>query len=207
MALDYTTIPAEAIQTVRSILMDQVTIDPIYCDAQIIAALREQRLSVNIRPWKGLVYNPANYLYQNLMPVPGSDDFISELLPEPGNLAYQAKQGYRHWDSTAPAEVWVAGYLKTVDTDYTVSYPEGRVVFTAAIPNFQSVCASFVYFRVYHAARQCVLSRVSAPGDIYSWKDADASETYGTKEEVLKAIDKMIGSFNPRLIPSAKRIY
>jgi hypothetical protein len=181
--------------------------DPTYCDAQIIAALRDQRLSINIRPWKGFVYNPSNYLYQNLMPVPGSDEYNSELLPEPGNTAFQARQGFRHWDSSAPVEVWVAGYLKTIDTDYTVSYPEGRVVFTSALPNFQAVCASFVYFRVYHAARQCVQSRLVSPGELISWRDADAEENYGSKSDVLRAIDQMIASFTSKLIRNAKRIY
>lgn len=197
----------EAIATVRELLMDTEELDRAYTDRQIITALRANRASVNYRALKNFPVNfnfTFNYMRSG---VPESDDYNSVLIAEPGGNSFQAKMQFRNWDSYSPADIWVNNYLKVETTDYTINYPEGRVTFADELSSFQIVNASYCYYKVFHAARQCLLSRLTRRGELIQWRDADAEEQYGTVEDAIKAMNIIISSFNPGQIRNSKPIF
>lgn len=201
-------IDAEVIQSLRELLRDTDASNPQYSDALLVDTLRDHRRTVLYRD-PGYASSGVNpYLwYRGKVHVPPTDPDYSLLQAEPDRLTFQAHRFCRHWDSLQPVRVWQNGVAKTLTTDYTVSFAEGRITFTYTVNDWETVNASFCYYRLYHAARQCVLGRLSQPTRLHSWKEGDVAEMYDGLRDLLSALDAMIGEMIPANVRWEKRWY
>ena len=211
MAANSLIIDADALNALRAILVDNDPANYAYTDARLVQALRDNRETVMYR--NPMFQTPSVYPFPILMygrgrtPLNKSNTVESHLHPEPGLRAYQAARYCRHWDSQQPASVYQNGVLKVLTTDYTVDYPEGRVTFVADVQDYEPVTASYCYYKVYHAAKDCLLWRLAKGNALISWTDADASEHYGTVKEALQALSYAIGSMSPSTVARRDRVY
>lgn len=198
-----------ALQSLREVLCDVTAATKRYTDARLIEALRANRQTVMFHNPLLSVLNP--FVYSNSLfllgrlPVSENDMMDSVLKPEPGLRSFQAKSYCRNWDSLTSIALYRYGILGTLGTDYTVNFPEGRVTFTTDVNDYEPVEASFCYYRIYHAARQCLLSLIGKGRFLVSWTEQDGtSEHYGSVKEAISAMDALCAQFKPSTIPFGK---
>ncbi len=195
-----------ALQAVREVLCDVTASTKRYTDARIIEALRGCRQTVQFINPLLLLTNP--FIYTNTifiagrLPLSDNDYADSVLKPEPGLRSFQCKSFLRNWDSLTPPAVYQYGQLKTLGTDYTVNFSEGRVTFVSDVQGYEPVEASFCYYPIYRAARQCLQSFIGKGKFIVSWKEQDGTEEhYGTVKEALGAINALCAQYTRTSIP------
>lgn len=210
MSSNSTLIDADALDALRLLLIDTDRNSPTFPTDRLTLALRDNRRTVLFRD-PGYAASGVNpYLwYRGKTHVPESDPDTSQLISEQDKRNFQAPNYFRHWDSNGTVQVWVNGVLKTISTDYTVDYAQGRVTFTADVNDWQAVNVTASYFRIYHAARSVLLWRASQQGNnLVSWTDGDGvSEHYGSIKEAIAAMDAAIGEMTNRNVRFARRMY
>lgn len=179
----------------------------VYSDDRLTEALRLNRETILYRdPTTSSIGLAATAWRTAAVRVPHSDTDYSLLIAEPDGLSYQCLPAVRYWDNTVSAAIWVDGELQT--TGYTVNYLSGRVTFSTALEDYQAVNASFSYYKLLHAARQCILTRKITDSDTgVSLKQGPVTIQYGTVADAIRAIDAMLREQQPKTLPIARRIY
>lgn len=204
-------IDPEPLQSLREILHDTDASAPVYSEMRLIDALRDHRETVLFRnPLPGItgIQSLPVYIYgRNVVPLNETNTWDSHLTPEPDLRSFQAKRTQRHWDSQQSVRIYRDGLLQTLTTDYTVNYAEGRVAFTFDVQDWEAVCASYCFYRIYHAARQIMLAHIANPNGLVMWSEAGVTENYGSLHDRLAAIDALIGSMAPQTLRVNKKVY
>lgn len=199
------TISTTILTVLRGILNDAN--EATWTDAQLEDALRAERRSVSYRdPYVSSAGVLVRAGLSAPLRVPDSDAAASLLLREPGGESYQAAPGFRFWDDGAAPEVWVGGQVQD-GGDYDVDYVNGRLTFDTAPQDWQAVNASFVYYRVWHAARSALLSGKTSGQVAVKVKQGDVEQQFSGVAEAVRAIDAVIASMSPASVPVRRRVY
>ena len=210
-------IDADAIASLRDILVDPDA--TLYPDFTILRALRDNRA---LMLYRDPVYSSGSiYPFQTILrarqriPVTPTDPWNSQLLPEPDGKTWQAQPHVRHWDSQTPVYVWMNGVLQTaalyaLSADpFAVDFPSGRVQFTYSglLPtyDYQTVNATFAYYKVYDAARQILLGTMGSNAQV-SIKLSDVVVGISIKD-AIDALDQLIATMQPAAVPVERRLY
>lgn len=180
------------------------TYDSSYC-MQVMLEFRQSVIfrnpaysSSGINPW---------LFYRGQVHVAPTNPDYTLLEAEPDGFSFSAHRFTRHWDPSQPPQVWLNGVLKTITTDYTVDYVNGRVTFLTAISDWQTVNASFVTYKIYHAAQQILLSALAGSQGVMSVEQGDIKYDYGDLRAKLKVVQSIIGNNVPSNLRINRKMY
>lgn len=154
--------------------------------------------SSGINPW---------LFYRGQVHVAPTNPDYTLLEAETDGFNYIAHKFVRHWDAGSPPQIWRNGVLKTITTDYTVDYQNGRVTFLTTVSDWETVNASFIAYRIYHAAQSVLVAALSGSNGAVMVKQDNIEYDYGDIKSRLEAIQTMVANNCPANIRIDRKMY